>query len=446
MLNPELKRHIWLKGSLFHLLIVPLIAVLILFLLMLNHDTDTTRTETALVYASFIILMGYGVYLASQSLLNDFKDQTWDQQRMSAMSAWSLTWGKLLGSTLTAWYLVAVIWVAYCLIYSVRYGSLSLSSFEIIPSFVCMALAMQALSLTFTLYLNKTKGKAGLSMIPMILLVAVIYSLIAGVPGLSHIRSQIFWWHFEIPVTIFLFYSSVLVLVVSLIFAWRTMRIRLLMRDYPWAWVGFILILNFYLLGLMSNMPKRVFVPDHIIRINLFLLVTTPIFYFLLFTESFSFAQAHRLVLRLKSGQWSLVFKGIPLFVVTYFMIMLLFIYACFQVNPAFILSILLLMLRDAFIVMAFYFSKRFKGPMMGLLSIVVINMILPYVLEAFSLYSVAEYLNPFIDSGFLKYSSMLLHTAPSSYKELVILSIHCILAGGFMWMNWKSRMALLPS
>lgn len=446
MLNPELKRHIWLKGSLFNLLVAPLIAVLFLFLFMLNYDADIPRTEQILIYASFAILMCYGVYLANQSLANDFKEQTWDQQRMSAMSAWSLTWGKLLGSTLMAWYLVSVIWIAYCIIYLIRYKTLPLSTLSFIPSFTCMALALQSLSLALTLYLDRTKRKMGLSMVPMILLIFFIYSLMGAVPSISRITNLIVWWHFEFSTTSFLFFSSVLALVISLIFAWRIMRIRLLMGDYPWAWICFIILINLYIMGLLSNVSQSVFFPLKIIRFNVFLVITISFFYCLLFTESFSFAQAHRLLLRFKSRQWPQLFKAIPLFLVTYFIIILAYIYATFQlVSSIFILSILLFMLRDTFIVMALYFSKRFKGTIMSVMSILIINMILPYILIALSQPNLAEYFNPYINADFLKYSALVLHGAPTSYKEVFILSCHSILAGGLMWMNWRSRMDLLP-
>ncbi len=48
--------------------------------------------------------------LAGRSLAEEASQNTWDWQRLSALSPWQMAWGKLLGATLPAW--LYVLWFA----------------------------------------------------------------------------------------------------------------------------------------------------------------------------------------------------------------------------------------------------------------------------------------------------------------------------------------------
>jgi hypothetical protein len=55
-----------------------------------------------MAYIAFgIITIWWGSRNASDSILNEINDHTWDWQQMSAQSPWRMTIGKIFGSTIT---------------------------------------------------------------------------------------------------------------------------------------------------------------------------------------------------------------------------------------------------------------------------------------------------------------------------------------------------------
>lgn len=101
ILNPELRRNLWLEFSLQKLVVTPLVigAILCLCYLTEKHSVD----EAAYSIALFFLFL-WGTKSASETIPNELHNHTWDYQRLSIMTPWTLSWGKLLGSTAFAWY------------------------------------------------------------------------------------------------------------------------------------------------------------------------------------------------------------------------------------------------------------------------------------------------------------------------------------------------------
>jgi len=102
--NAELQRLLWLDftGSRVGAVLFAVAAVAGLgWLIDGERFAGTTATFTL---ATFILLtVAWGANQVSHALLDELRARTWDQQRLSALTPWAMTWGKLVGATALPW-------------------------------------------------------------------------------------------------------------------------------------------------------------------------------------------------------------------------------------------------------------------------------------------------------------------------------------------------------
>ena len=114
--NAEFAKNVWLEISTQRLLAMPAIIFLIILLIFMNVSS-TTDANSTLKYVSiggFVFLgMLWGIKSASNSILDEYNEKTWDWQKMSIIGAWKLTVGKLFGSTIYNWYSALICLVIY---------------------------------------------------------------------------------------------------------------------------------------------------------------------------------------------------------------------------------------------------------------------------------------------------------------------------------------------
>jgi pimeloyl-ACP methyl ester carboxylesterase len=65
---------------------------------------DTIYRAGIIVLLFGVLTILWGTRLAANSILDEMADKTWDWQRLSILSPWTMTWGKLFGATAFAWY------------------------------------------------------------------------------------------------------------------------------------------------------------------------------------------------------------------------------------------------------------------------------------------------------------------------------------------------------
>jgi hypothetical protein len=104
-MNPELQRRIWTDvtpGRLGFLAIV--LAIVLAVAWALPHPDDKLSTVAGTAAAIFFVLtVLWGGRNAGEAISADVRDRTWDLQRMSALSATSMAFGKFAGATLFVW-------------------------------------------------------------------------------------------------------------------------------------------------------------------------------------------------------------------------------------------------------------------------------------------------------------------------------------------------------
>ncbi|HEU0264151.1 MAG TPA: hypothetical protein VFR01_00325, partial [Geobacterales bacterium] len=97
--NPEFRRNLWLEMTPYRLVGMPLVLAPLFYLVGKINDFDSKSLVGTAVSLYFILAILWGTRLASEAVLSEIRDQTWDSQRLSAISPWQMTWGKLFGAT-----------------------------------------------------------------------------------------------------------------------------------------------------------------------------------------------------------------------------------------------------------------------------------------------------------------------------------------------------------
>jgi hypothetical protein len=102
LLNAELRRNIWLNFTAQRLILTPLIISLIIYVTYMFSGKGDSGSLSFYLACFFIFL--WGVKDASETVIEEINNSTWDFQRQSTISPWSMTCGKLFGSTLFSWW------------------------------------------------------------------------------------------------------------------------------------------------------------------------------------------------------------------------------------------------------------------------------------------------------------------------------------------------------
>lgn len=408
MKNPEFKRNLWLSFTRHRLIAMPVLLGLV-FLALAFDSNDRAIAVAGHIYTAALTLFVFIVWLwgarnANQSIVDELHDKTWDQQRMSALGPWDMTWGKLLGSTAYNWYGGAI-----CLLVAIPAAVISENPDWLLDIGVLIAGALLlhggliALNTYSSQYEARLIQRGGLGWI------AIIFTIVFLQAGISQfIYGQIFmWWGLEFPIRIFMLLSVLLFGSCAVFAAWRVLSNALQVRTVPWAWPLFALILTGYASGFANPVPAE---PVWYVCI-VGLVVSMAMSYATLFTEPMQLPGWNRLRIRLERGDWRGLLQNLPLWPTT------LLLAICFALaasmpalQPAGVrfsdsvvfgmpLTFALMAIRDAAIVMFFSFSpKARRAPAVALLYLFVLDGLLPFLFGKAGLHPVAFLFLPFGD------------------------------------------------
>src|SRR6185503_16430868 len=101
-MNPELMRNLWIELSTRRLFLM--FGVLGLFFAASavgGGDFRAPKQTAETLY--YIIVVLWGTRKAAETVIGEIRVRTWDNQRLSAINAWDMVWGKLFGSTAYVW-------------------------------------------------------------------------------------------------------------------------------------------------------------------------------------------------------------------------------------------------------------------------------------------------------------------------------------------------------
>lgn len=256
-LNPEFRRNLWLEISPLRLAGMPLVLGLVFLLTFVTDDysfADKTSTVAALLFwgLSFI----WGMRLASESVLSEIRDRTWDGQRMSVISPWNMAWGKLLGSTIYTWYGAMLCLIVY--VFSKCHLSnyiAGMSTDLVIKSALVMAgagLLGQSVAMLASLLSIRKDRRFSRSMASAFFALGLMIAILALNFGSGKFDSFV-WAGIRFESINFGLLSILMFLIWTIVGIYRLMRLELQMKNLPFVWLGFVVFLMMYAAGFTSR-------------------------------------------------------------------------------------------------------------------------------------------------------------------------------------------------
>lgn len=433
MNNPEFRRNLWLEFSPHRLVAMPVILALLFLAITLSNRGQTAANLHSAATSLFIFIVWlWGLRNANAAIVNELRENTWDQQRMSALQPWDMTWGKLFGATAFNWYggLICLAVAAFTG-FAYEEPDTLMNLLTLVSTAVLLHAASIALNLHSSRIETRIIQRGGMGWIALFILFMLISSS-------HHIWSGylINWWDMQIPHNQFLFFSSLLFAACAVFAAWRTMCNALQVRTLPWSWPLFAVILGAYLAGLISNYAVS---PVHtLFTTSLFVAVVMT--YTALITEPTGLVVWRRLKLLAKEKDWRGWFEQLPLWPTT---LMVSFIFALlasvsahewqltryasliFGMAP---LTIALMLLRDVCIFLFFAFSpsnKRAVGA--ALIYLLLIDMLLPFLAHVAHQDALSYFFLPISQEG---------PWMENPWKGVLIMATHGVAAIGLL--GWR--------
>jgi hypothetical protein len=267
--NPEFERNLWLEAAPRRIggLAVVLVLIYGATAALAKGDLGVMAQAFGVVGAAVFVVCGviWGAWAAGGSVLDEIRGRTWDFQRLSALTPWAMTWGKLFGAGALAW-LAAVTGLigAGVGLASVKGPTMAV---EAVVGLVGLAVFLQACAMGAALIgVRKARAEGriatGGAVILGVLGGLLLLTLFSrGLPlgsltvsggaalGLSDDR-PVFWFGLMFPSVAFTAASLCAFAAWALVGAWRLMRLELQMHNSPYVWVAFLLFAGLWRAGL----------------------------------------------------------------------------------------------------------------------------------------------------------------------------------------------------
>ena len=425
MSNPEFKRNLWLSFSTHRLVAMPALLGLTFLAAALADQQERVADMLymASIYLFIFIVWLWGARNANSAIVDELRDKTWDQQRMGSIDPWTMTWGKLFGSTSFNWYGGAM-----CLVVIATSGlaadkpDVPASMISLCAVGVMLHAALIALNLHTSQFESRAIQRGGMGWLAIILVLMFVPAFSFGD------QKPVHWWGMEIDHALFWLDTALLFAACATFAAWRVVCNALQVRTRPWAWPAFACLLASYLAGFIERDTSLWLVG---------LLVSVAMTYAALFTEPNTLLRWRKLRLLQQRGDWRGWLEHLPVWPTTLalsFAFALLVMLTSFGtqnehvglLRPQYGFTVALMLLRDACILLFFAFapnSQRAVGVTM--LYLLVLNMLLPFLAEVAGLDAVRYFLLPF-------------EASYESWGSAPVMAVHTAIALGLV--RWRLR------
>lgn len=370
LLNAELRRNIWLNFTYQRLILTPLIIGLIIYLSHTLSSNEITARSAFFLACFFIFL--WGTKDASETVIEEINNSTWDFQRQSTISPWSMAWGKLIGSTLFSWYGAIICLLFYALFRSTSSVSLMREIFTLIlggifSQALTLLLSLQALPFIHSKKNNKSFRYFFTGTITGI--IVTFYSFYA----LD--KEEIFWHGFSFPAKSFSIISLIIFIGWCLLGLQRSFCKELQYQKAPWVWALFCLFCLLYFSGFENFLSKATYLNPALKNLPYFIafIVAVALTYIALFTDTLNTVRYKKFFLRLSEKNYRETLQQLPWWPISFLFAGLSGLFAIIALKglnqntlenlslPIFISTTLLFMLRDILLAHFFYFSNNPK-------------------------------------------------------------------------------------
>ncbi|NWG46692.1 MAG: hypothetical protein HXY25_09120 [Alphaproteobacteria bacterium] len=256
-MNPELQRNIWLELSPLRLLLMP-VALGLIFAAAMSVGGEARLEALGQTARSlhFLIVILWGTWLAARSVVSEVRERTWDGQRLSALGAYQLVWGKLFGATIYAWYGGAFILAALAFAELSTDGAgaaVTAVAYHLLIGVFAHAVAMLASLLAVRRRYAHRRIDVALFLIAG-LIAASVGSSFWTAAEVAPAGATVSWFAFEPGMRAFFLGSLLIFVLWALIGCYRLMRTELQYRNSPVVFAGFLLYLMAYVAGLGASL------------------------------------------------------------------------------------------------------------------------------------------------------------------------------------------------
>ncbi len=320
--SPEFRRNLWLEFSPHRLIAMPVILGALFLLTTLGGRRALDETSGSIAAFVFIVLIfAWGTRLTAEAVIGEVQDRTWDQQRLSAMGAWQMAWGKLFGATAYAWYGGLICLGFYALSRSDNLTPRALLT--AVGLYIAAGVFAHALSLALSLQAIRRRRAFGRIQVLWYQAVAVVSAgipLYAGLNGLGEngAYAMTLWFGHSIAMAHFMLLAVAAFAAWSLAGVYALIRLELMHRRGPWAWLGFVVFAMIFFGGLdyqpwdmpviltaLPGAPSVAFI------------VAAAAAYAMAFGEIKQRVRFRRLAQEWRDGQWARVFELAPRSILT---------------------------------------------------------------------------------------------------------------------------------
>jgi len=260
-LNPEFRRYLWMELSLHKLVAIPVVLAGAFLL----ADTTHFGVADAAKIGFMLLVYLWGTRQAAAAVAEEVRGGTWDSQRMSALDAWPMAWGKLFGATAVSWYGGLICLGVYAADTVNAAGVAQVAKAVIV--FVLNGLIAQAVALSLSLAIfRKHDGErtipVSLCQLAAFGTLGILMNFHDGfwiyIRGLQHAERLTWWNGASYDDTSFFVVSAALMYGWAVLAVHRLMRAELQHRTLPWGWAAFLLYLMVFAGGFADDQASGI--------------------------------------------------------------------------------------------------------------------------------------------------------------------------------------------
>jgi hypothetical protein len=262
-MNPEFRRNVWLELSPRRVTTMTAILVLVFFASTLGGNLWTPAGAANDLY--YFIVIVWGTWNAALCVVGEIRERTWDFQRLSALSASEMTWGKLFGSTIFNWF-GGVICLGVLLVFRATHEGFIPAIFGVLHLLVIGLIAQSTAFLASLLATMRRQSHTRLEVFFYWLAGIVAASVASWVWNAADLEGAFFahtridivpWWGQQFDARGFLLISLALFAGWLLFGCYRAMRLELKVPNGPFVWLAFLVFMGVYVAGFDAWLPKN---------------------------------------------------------------------------------------------------------------------------------------------------------------------------------------------
>lgn len=246
----EFRRNLWIQMTPQRLIITPLALGLAFFA---SAKTNLALIAPETLFWLFAAL--WGTRRAADAITEEIVGGTWHGQRMAAIGAWAMTWGKLFGATAFTWYGALLAWLLYA---ATTVLDVQAQAFSELPSpgkllsMLIFVLLAQTTSLLVALIQmqRRRRGRQFTLGLAQLAGLATLFPYMVANAELRPVRLATIWWYgWPFPPLAFACFSGAVFFLWALAGVHYLMRAELQYREMTWRMPLFALFLIAYVSG-----------------------------------------------------------------------------------------------------------------------------------------------------------------------------------------------------